>query len=288
MSDFEELAKGRGRQITTQRAGTAVLYTVGESTRSYLVRANNKTQDEAYALYHSDVPALRSGHPTRPYLWCSQKQARQADGNNGEFWEVTCSYTLNNGALYPWNEPPVYSFSTNTTDVCCEFDLSNNKAIRNSAGCPFDPPVMATRYEATLQVTKNLLSFSAGVAMQYVGAVNSSDFYGAERGYCMCVGIPATSQTYIDENTNVRTPYWTVQYLFAFRNQFSWQPKVLDAGFLKKTGDGLVPITIGGREPSTPVPLNGSGEPLEDPDSDDPHYLDFKVYPEKNFNSLGV
>lgn len=273
------------------RTGTAELYGGGDAVRVFAVRAPNATNDESYALYHGSIPALRSLHPTRSYLWCSQKTARQADDKSGCIWEVLCNYTLAASEALPWNEPAVYAWGAQATEQIVEYDVVTAKPVRNSAGAPFDPGVSATRYEAVLTVSRNQTTYNESTALAYIGAVNNATFYGSPRGYCMCTGITATSQTHVSE-AGVKTPYWAVQFNFAFRNTsigYGWQPKILDAGYCKKATSGaLIPITIAGREPSSPVPLDGSGQPLAHPETDTPVWLDFKVYPEANFSALGI
>ena len=271
---------------TKLRAGRTELYSPGSSTRSFLVRFEDKTLDDTAALFHPDIPVIRSAHPTRTGMILLSKDVRQADDVNGQAWEVTCTYGFGEPNLLPWQEPAVYSGGQQATEQIVDYDIKG-KPIRNSALCQFDPGLTATRFEYVLTVSRNELDFTPATPAAYVGAVNSTPFYGAQRGFCMCVGIPWQQQYYRDERTGRLTRYYSVQYNFAFRNQFSWQPRVLDAGFMQLNDSGtLVPITIAGREPSSAVPLDGNGKPLENPETDDPTWLDFKVYPEVNFSAL--
>lgn len=274
-------------EVASARGGALDMFSAGTSTRLFAVRSPDKTYDETYALLHADVPTIGAPHPNRSGLRLLNKNARQADDRNGEIWEVTCQYGFAL-AEFPWQEPPVYQWGSQSTEQIVDYDVATKKPIKNSAGAPFDPGVTATRFEATLTVSRNEIDFNQAYTSQYTGAVNKSKFYGANPGFVMCTGIPATTQYYIDQRGQ-RTRYWSVQYIFAFRNQFSWQPKILDAGYMKKSGSGgLIPITIAGREPSSPVPLDGDGQPLANPDTDEPNWLDFKTYPELDFSALKV
>jgi len=282
------------REIASGRGGSCDAFTLGDSTRTFLVRLRDPLPsdkvplDESFALFHAGVPALRSAHPTRPGLFVLNKTASQATAPCGNLWIVTVSYSPAPRADLPWNEPAIYSWGQQSTELVCDFDVVTNQPIMNSAKCPFDPAVTATRYEATLTVSKNVLGFNAAVPLAYVGAVNKSSFYGAAAGYCMCVGIPAQMQIYQNEQGG-RTPYWSVSYQFSFRNTIPWQAKVLDAGYMELRDGKHVPCLLaGGREPTSPVPLDGEGKQVEDPENFTPNYLDFKIYPEKNFYDLGV
>jgi len=269
-----------------QRSGSIEAYTLGSSTRHFSVVFDSATHDDNAALFAAGLPTIRSAHPSRPGLWLRSKQASQA-ADDGCKWDVVCSYDSTPKADLPWNEPTLYAWGQQATEQICDFDVSSQKPIRNSAGCEFDPGISATRYEATLTVSRNELNFTYDKPLKYVGSVNASSFYTAPAGYCMCTGIAASQQYYVNE-AGYRTPYWSVQYNFAFRNKFGWQAHVLDAGYMEKSDSGdLIAIVINGREPSTPVPLK-DGKRLENPESAEPAWLDFKIYPEHNFNSLGV
>lgn len=278
------------REQTHQRAGNCDMYTLGDATRVFAVVFPDSSYDDSAALFHPDIPRLRTAHPSRVGLYLTNKSARQADDKNGCIWEVVCTYGPGSGALAPWQEPMIRSWSSQSTEHIVERDIKTEKPIRNSAACPFDPGVTVPRAEGVLTCSRNELYFDFGRAIKYVDSVNSDVFYGAQPGFCRCVGVTAQEQVYQDE-AGLRTMYSSVQYQFAFKNPdfTSWQARILDAGFMKKSDSGaLLPITLAGREPSAPVPLDGEGQPLANPETDEPVWLTFTIYPEKPFLSLGV
>jgi hypothetical protein len=276
------------------RQGSISYNDPGDSQRVFQVECDSKYDDDGIVLFADDgtiaIPARFDEHPTRPQLRCGSKSCRQVDDKGGYFWEVLVNYSRLPPVLLPWEQNPVYSWSSNAIEVLVERDISTGKHIKNSAGCPFDPAPTVTKFDPILQVQRNELTFDESVAAYYGGTVNSGTFYGYAAGYVMCLPPTATTQEYVYENGDIQT-YWAVTYQFQFRNsafQTNWQLKLLDAGFLKKSGSSLVPITIGGREPSSPVPLNGSGDVLSNPSSATPTFLDFTVYPSTDFSALGV
>jgi hypothetical protein len=150
---------------------------------------------------------------------------------------------------------------------------------------------MATRYDAVLSVSRNELGFSNSIPTQYVGCVNSSSFYGADKGYCMCTGITAQQQTFTDQLGD-QFIYSAVTYNFAFRNQTSWQALVYNAGYAEKDSSGKLQniLTNTGVPVSFPWGLDNDGHkfPTDGSSDPDPIFLPFSIYYEADFSSLGL
>lgn len=106
----------------------------------------------------------------------------------------------------------------------------------------------------------------------------------------MLIGAPASESIFVWGGTQY--PYYSVTYQFQFKNPSyeGWQPLIADTGFCKLNTSNspptLVPITIAGRELSTPAFLDGSGQPLAE--DHDPYIFTYVAYPRVNFGSLGV
>jgi hypothetical protein len=99
------------------RTGSTSYTDPGDAVRIFLVQCDNKHDDDGVVLFTSHVgedgsriPVRREPHPTRNYLLCSGKSARQADDKGALFWEVTCNYAFIRPEIYPWDEPDVPSW----------------------------------------------------------------------------------------------------------------------------------------------------------------------------------
>lgn len=273
------------------RTGTIEYATLGESNRVFYVHTDSGLDDDGVVFAVAGnpspgpdtIPPIGDSHPTRGGIYVKSLGARQVGEKIGIQWEVTVTY-----AKYeplPWNSPPSYSFNFNSSEHIVDRDVEKGKAILNSAGCPYDPGVTAMRFEGVLSVQRNIFGWSIQQGITYTGAVNNDPFYGAPPGYCMAYITGSQQDVTIGD---IVQRYWAVSYQFSFKTAEQWSPlNILDAGFTKKTKDGkLVPITIAGREPSTPVPLDGSGQPLGD--GKDPVFNKIAVYKKLPFNALGV
>lgn len=280
------------------RSGGDAWNAAGSSERVFKVICSEGTDDESVVLNAVDpvtsvsIPALLAPHPTRgALLSCASRNVKWTD-NFGRESEVSISYEWNWNMILPWELPVIYNGSSTTYEQICDKDVSTGFSICNSAHEPFDPPVMATRENWTMEAIKSYNSMPTFVA-NVVGTVNSTSFYGFNAGYVKCVGAPFVQNQFVFEGATIH--YWTVTWSFAFNLNIPHQPVILDAGFKRLSSDGSKLITIimpDGKEPSSPVPLDGSGQPLDMTDeSGEPaalNFLNFSVYYTYDFNSLGV
>lgn len=213
-------------------------------------------------------------------------QPQQQD--NPRLWEVRVEYdsTQEEESESPFDKPPEVSWDfAQFTRVA--YKDRDGKAILNSAGQYFDPPIEIDDSRPVLTVVRNEPSYNPSLAYQYRDAVNSDAFYGAPPGTAKVVKITGASAVEND------IPFWRVTYEFSF-NPDGWQPSILDQGRYAKIGGKLVPIPefdtdgneIRGSHVADPVPLNGNGARLADPNPDNAVFLDFNVFNERAFNAL--
>jgi hypothetical protein len=289
-----------------RRTGSSDWKSYGDSVRIFLVATTTAMDDDSVVMNAVDphtgltVPALLSAHPTRALLYAASKACLQVDDKAGCKWEVTVTYSLINNIL-PWNEPVLYNWSQQNSDQIVTTDTSGNP-ILNSAKCPFNPALTATRYEPVLSCVRNEVSFSESTPQAYVGAVNSATFKGAAANFCMCVGIQAQEQIYTTE-AGSQTPYYAVTYNFAFRLYYPWQAKVLNAGVEQldpssSPAGKLIKILDDMGQPKTePWPLDSSGHAIPPPGlspypgytgTGSPYYQTYIIYPQVDFNALGL
>lgn len=218
-------------------------------------------------------------------------------------WEVTVSYdsisidptkiatpnqtsgsSQGGGAKSPEQKPPQYSWDFTRQARAISKDL-DGKAILNSAGDPFDPPIEIDDCRPILTVEQTLLTFDVNLAMQYYDTVNSDTFLGFSPGQAKCNGRKGTSR--FEENKFV----WTVTTEIHFRRD-NWIPlEIIDRGFHYL--DGTPPKKILFRDPTddqpmaTPQLLNGNGGigPIAGTDA---QFQQFRVFQSLPFAALGL
>lgn len=189
----------------------------------------------------------------------------------------------------PLGRPPVWKFSfQQTTEPVQRSYFGALEPLRNSADLPFDPP-------ATIEVSRPVVTCTWNVALVNLDrlddlqdAVNDRPFWGKAARTWRCIGIDAQS------NFENDCWFWTVTVTLAYRRE-TWDLKLLDAGYSEKVfvdpNNAGSPVWVWqkmkdpwGNEPTEPVPLDGNGRKLAI--GSQPVFLEFRVYPERDFNTL--
>ncbi|WP_254509892.1 hypothetical protein [Anatilimnocola floriformis] len=216
------------------------------------------------------------------------KTITPSQSDNPKIWEVRVEYdsVTEDEPENPLERPPEVSWSAAPYSRVAWKD-NDGKAIVNSAGHYFDPPLEVDDSRPVLSVTRNEAAFNPSLAIDYQDAVNSDGFLGFSPGQAKVAKIDASSAT---ENDIF---YWKVSYEFHFRRE-GWELSVLDQGRYEKIGGKPVPIPefdvagneIPGSQVTDPVPLNGAGARLNNPGPDTVQFLSFKVYKERPFSAF--
>jgi hypothetical protein len=196
----------------------------------------------------------------------------------------------NSGATPPNLRPWVVKWGSVQTEVPLEKDRTVNdeyptgKPVVNSAGQPFDPPVMVPSSNPTLTITAFRLLQRSDLILVFMDAVNAFPFFGWPPGHARCTSYSVTSQY------EQGAFFWQVDVTVEFRKK-AWNPiRVLDAGTVKKTGSELDgykyrPCTDGlGQAVTSPVPLDGFGGQLAAGGT--PVYLEFNGHDYADFSQL--
>ncbi len=181
-----------------------------------------------------------------------------------------------------------------------------DKAITNSAGQEFDPPLEMDDARPVLVAVKNEWPLEGIIskAIQYKNAVNTNTFYGAGPREAKVESIVSGG---MQTENDVR--YYPVTYRIQFNHE-QWDIELVDQGWMhygtaaaknllvarggEQNADGTYKIATGETELPPPVP-----EPIGlDPDGTrrdkdaDPVKLfkqpPFRIYPELSFASLGI
>jgi hypothetical protein len=184
----------------------------------------------------------------------------------------------------PLTRAPIWKGGFQSYEEAVRYDREGNPIV-NSAGLPFDPPVMRKVSYPTVSVTVNRPTLDLPALQVLVDSVNSVTWKGLLPRSAWCVSADFAS---VVENG---VAFWQMTYTFALKNP-NWDEKILDAGYHYKTaapGGGFQWVKIvdkAGREPTEPVPLNGAGGALTP--GDDPEFMTFRVKRETDFVTLLV
>jgi hypothetical protein len=179
---------------------------------------------------------------------------------------------------HPLNQPARWVAKTVKQTVAVERDRKG-KLIKNSAGERIMPPITRRKSRLCLEVTKNLPSDYGivGTFADYVDHVNKETYLGFPPQHLYLED--AHAETGYDRGVRFITVHAT---LIVDRDGWRWTG--LDAGYHQKVNGKLVPIFIRGQIASTPQPLNGAG--VYDKDAE--YYLTREIYPEADFDELGL
>lgn len=225
--------------------------------------------------------------------WCRRVEATPTESDY--VWEVKCNYSsrLEKGDKRPdqQNENPMLrpieiEFGTNRVSRPFEYDRLGYP-VTNSAGEPFDPPVMMDEKILTIRISKNKATYDQGYHSNFIDSLNSDRWMGFLRGQVKCVDIRASLQwegsfaffrvTYMFEAKQARIPkncrWGNKKDKIGKRVELSWCEFILDRGYRELYFDEdteeyklrpiINPDGIG--TVSTPALLNGEGEAILQP-----------------------
>lgn len=154
----------------------------------------------------------------------------------------------------------------------------DGKAVVNSAGDYFDPPIVMDDSRPILRIVRNEPDFSMAYASDYRDSINDGPWYGYPAYTVKCTSITAK----LEYSMNIPGDnkwYWTLTYVFHL-NPDGWDKEVLDQGLRSSGGE---PIIKGGVPATSPVLLDGAGEPAAS--GADASYLKFGIYKTRDFVS---
>ena len=255
--------------------------------RTYQRQFKLKTSANSEGPYavgsHASLPIIGSTYPDDAGAWCTTLDVMQFDGRWG--WIVTANYSTERElATDPTNDPALISWNSEQFQRPAVFDTAGN-AICNSAGDPFDPPMMLDDSRRVVTIEKNLSVVPSWI-LTYQDAVNNGSFIvdnitigtGLAKMQSVSVG-PRQERNGI--------PFRTV-HLTMHLEKNGWLLEPLDAGFRETVSGVLENIRNAGDDelPGAPVPLNGAGMSLPNPSYTNNVFLSFTVYATKDFSIL--
>ena len=265
------------------------------STRKWLCVTSNNFHTSAdvyqYGLDNSILPLpYVSYHPILLGHSCRNVKVTQDDGAPRK-WTIEAEYSSkpireNQQEENPLNRPAQIEIETASYKRAIWQDI-DSKAVLNSAGDYFDPPIEIDQAFWTFRVKKNVADLPTWI-LDYENAVNNSAI--TIRG----LSLPQ----YTAKLSNIRVgdlkiegdyQYFEFSYIVEVRRD-KWIPlKVLDQGLRFKDGTNRKHIMDNSTPPrpvSSPRLLNGSGAVLSDPTPTNAVYREFTVYYARNFSIL--
>jgi hypothetical protein len=262
-------------------------------TRVFQVLTDNPLDDAAVVLASPLLPAKLAPYitDTTQDLTCRVRD-RRADqqGDHPQDWRVTIEYDTRfdqkelESIENPLARPVEVSYGSNKFALVAEKDLVTSDAVVNSAYERFDPPPERRVANLVLHFKKNFADFVAVTLTDYLYTTNSKIFYGFDAGRVLCTDIQATLKN--DNNVS----YWEVSFEFEVAKK-TWKLELLDQGFWYFDTDAAKFKNFAddaGQPASKPRLLNGQGDPLANPITDDPVFLSFTIYESKNFDDLKI
>ena len=245
-----------------------------------------------------------------PNVLCNSVRPEEIDEGNYANWKVRVTYETSNETPVdpsqdPTDLPAVVSGGSLRRSVALDLAYKDDseelptKAIVNSLGDVFDPPVVDEEVFALISIQKNYRNFDLDLISEFENTVNkSSDRVGGvsiAAGEGLINAIRPQSQT--DSNGD---EYFSVTFEIAISKR-GWDKRIVNNGVNKKDPDteeptARVPITyadIGGTGDNAnefvtePQRLREDGSIITD-SSEESFILKFKTKRSTNWNTLDI
>ena len=264
-----------------------------ELRRSFSVHTD-AVDTEATIANHASTPDLGDSHPNNSFAICVGRQIKQVDGSNYD-WIVTVRYATDWETVETETDPtdfrPVVSWGTQFVQTVLTKDVVTDEAIVNTAGDPFDPPLMTDRPLTTCNVVGNFTAIPTWL-FSLRNKVNDSAL--TIRGVTVAAELALIRNLSIsDARYKNGTIYYRVE-LELLIDEDGHKVKVLNDGMHEldttRTGDEKrTHIMFDGEPISQPVPLDADGKRIS---SDDlpasAVILDFYQYATADFSVLNL
>lgn len=267
---------GKGVRRATNTRG------VRTYTRELIFTSDTPNDDEVTVGNQPQVPAIGSSHPNDLFAWLQSIEVDNYAPYAG--WKVTLNYSSERELSEdPTQDPALTEWDGEQYQRPLVVDKDGD-IVCNSAGDPFDPPIMRDDSRLISTTVKNMASVPTWI-MAYADAVNSDAF--TLDGFSVGVGQakmqrPRVSKPQIRNNIQFREVTFVIQY-----REEGWLSEPLDVGFRKLDGSARVNITDNnGDFVTAPVPLDGAGDVLADPSPTNNVTLSFTQYTTLPFSAL--
>lgn len=304
-------------KVATRTGGDAVAKpgerdNKGQYDLTFTVIVNDNRDDVKAVLADPRLPPLgaryRAGRSADNKSRCFRRVPRHV----GKYvYEVVCSF--DRGKVPEPNPPTRITYGHASEQVVADSTATtseNNGAspvltaqqpIENSAGQPFDPPLMIQRYDLTIKMQKflDLGGYNAVAMSKIIGKVNAAPWFGFPKWWVMVTGATSSNIKLGDREVDSATVTFRVR-------DGGWNPVlILDRGLVafeneqdaarRQTslpGGDPAPITgtpakdTNGVETGVVVNLNGQG--VQKSKTEPPTWLKFDVYETATFVGLNL
>lgn len=253
--------------------------------RGFLLQTSDKAERAYHVGSHPSLPKIGSPHPHDPTAWCRRLRVKNHEPWTG--WQVIAEYSSEfEMAENPLLEPARIRGDSELFREVAWKDR-NGHAILNSAGDFFsDPAPERDRHNRIFIVTKNVANVPTWL-IDSEDAINSTAF--TIRGYTVPAEKAKLNRVAFSESQRRNGVEYIELTMEIALNKDGWNLQPLDAGFraYDSVSGTMIRIHNGdGTDPTTPIPLDGTGEPLTAPSPTTAVYGDFDVYPTLDFNTL--
>lgn len=252
--------------------------------RTYILSSTDIAENEYDVGSHPSLPYIGEVHDVDTAAFCYDLEVKQTAGYVG--WEVTAFWSTEwELAQVPTDDPAIIEWDSEQFQKVAVFDR-NGRAILNSAGDFFDPPIMMDDSRRLCMIQKNLAVVPSWI-LSYKDAINIAGFtvdglsVAAETAKVQAVRVGSIQSR---NGTTFRTVSLTLCI-----DEDGWDLSPLDQGFRQIGYDGsLENIRNPGdnERPSSPVPLDGAGRVLANPSPLNAVYIPADVYKLKDFTVL--
>ncbi len=253
--------------------------------RHFIVDTGNETLGPAYVMSLGGLPALFA-----PYAYGGESDAgalvtnRDFKRRSGarHIWDVEIEYStksLEPGQQNdnPTERPPDVAWESERVEEVADLDRNGNP-ILNTAGQPYDPPLMRDYKLRTLVYTRNEPTFDWSLSLDYEDTINSSTFLGKPAFTWRVLDIDARRAFEEGEL------FWVVTYRLQYKRR-GWKRKVMSLGFKDKDGKEI--LDEHGNRPSEPWKLDANGDPIKAAGAPG-HTQTFEIFDHVDFTPLNI
>lgn len=207
--------------------------------------------------------------------YCQQiAVSEDTTADDGCQWIISAQYgpfdVMSQAPEVPFTQRPKLSFGFSEFQQVQTVD-ANGDAILNSAGDPFNPPLMEDVSWPIMTITRNEPGFNLGLVATAKGKINALPWFGRPAKWWRCLNIAGDEAQ--DPDGAI---YFVVTYQFAL-NPNEWTAEVLDQGMreLNSNGERVAILDKYGNKVTEPWPLNEDG--TKKAVGEDPEFLVFDV-----------
>lgn len=268
---------GAGRTATNDKG-------IRRYSRQFLLETTART-DGPYAVgSNASLPRIGTVHNEDSTAYCVNLSVSNA--KPWKWWIVTADYSSEREITEnPLSEPAAITWTSEQFQKRAVIDRDGN-GIVNSAGDPFDPPLMMDDSRRVVTISKNLAVVPSWI-LTYQDAVNSSSF--TVDGITIGAGYAKVQSVTVGEKQKRNGTAFRVVTLVIHLQKTGWALTHEDVGFRETNYAGeMVNILNDGdsERPTAPVALDGAGMHQANPTAATIEVRSFDVYEQKDFTVL--